>query len=110
MRADGRLEHDAAAQRLPRVGTPVREEGLADAPRGQLVARVAEDADADDRDVEVVTVDLRDAADRPLRNASLADDTVDACDHLGAVRQRHRARVELLEVAEAKVHAVQTSQ
>ena len=87
----------------------MREQGLADAPRGHLVARVAEDADADDGHLEVVPVGLRDAADRPLRNAPLADDAVDACDHLRAVRQRHRARVELLQIAEAKVHVTRVA-
>ena len=103
-RSDRRIEHDARAERVPGVRAAVREEHLADPARRELAPRVADDADADDGDVEVVAVDLRHAADGPLRDAALADDAVDARHDLGAVRKRDGARVELLEVAQAEVH------
>jgi hypothetical protein len=83
----------------------VREEHLADSPRRELAARVPHDAYAHDGHVEIVAVHLRDPSDRTLGNAALTDDPVDARDHLGAVRQGHRTRVELLEVLEAEVHS-----
>src|SRR5262245_60193433 len=82
----------------------MREEDLADAARRELCAGVAHDADADDRDIEIVAVDLGDAPDRALRDAAFAEDAIDARDDLGAVRERHGPRVELLEVANAKIH------
>jgi hypothetical protein len=44
---------------------------------------------------------LRDAPDGTLRDPALANDAVDARDDLHAVRQRHGARVELLQGSEA---------
>jgi DNA invertase Pin-like site-specific DNA recombinase len=55
-------------------------------------------------EVQVLAVDLGHAADGSLRNAPLADDAVHARDDLGAVRERHGPRVQLLEVAQAEVH------
>ncbi len=59
---------------------------------------------ADDRDVDLVTVDLRHPAHRALRDAALPDDAVDAGDHLGAVRKGNRARIEVLELTQPEVH------
>ena len=108
-RTDGGVEDDARQERLPRVRAPVREEDLPDPPRRQVTARVPQYADADDRDVDVVTIDLRDAPDGPLRDASFADDAIDARDDLRAVRDGDGLHVELLEVAEAEIHGVARS-
>jgi hypothetical protein len=80
------------------------EEHLPDAPRRQLAARVSHDAHAEDCDVDLIAVDFGHAPDGALRNAPLAEDAIDARDDLRSMGERHGARVELLEVAEAEVH------
>jgi hypothetical protein len=80
------------------ASTPVRR------PRSRITWSKASCTHADDRHVESVTIDLRHPANRTLRDAPLADDAVDAGNHLGAVRKRDGQGVEMLEVAKAEVH------
>src|SRR5262249_9055393 len=97
LRPDDGLEDHAGRERLPRIAAAMRKEDLAYPSRGELPAPVADDANADDRDVDLVALDLGDAPDGSLGNAPLAEDALDAGDDLGAVGERHRASVELLE-------------
>ena len=77
---------------------------MPDPARGELDTRVSEHPDADDRDLHAVAINLRDAADGPLRDASPIVDAIDAGNDFGPVRKVHGARVELVEGAEAEVH------
>ena len=52
----------------------------------------------------MVTIELRHATHRALRDAALSADAVDSCDYLGAVGQGNGARVEVFEVAQPEVH------
>ncbi len=101
---DRRVQDHARAEGVPGIGAAMREEHLPRSPRRQLTASVPDDADADDRDVQIISVDLGNAPDGPLRDAPLADDAVHTRDDLGAVRERHGPRVQLLEVAQAEIH------
>jgi hypothetical protein len=74
---------------------------LANPSRRELAPRVANDTHTHDGHIELLVVHLRHAPDGALRNPTLANDAVDACDDLRAVRQRYGARVELLEVSKA---------
>src|SRR5262245_48098421 len=82
----------------------MREQRLPDTARRELRARIADDADANDGDIDLVAIDLRDAADSALRNAAFAEHAIDTRNDLRAVGQRHGARVELLEVTQPEVH------
>jgi hypothetical protein len=104
VRPDDGVEDDARAQGIPRIGTPVREEDLANPARRQLVPRVTEHADADDGHLEIVAVHLGHPPDGALRHAALADEALDARHDLGTVWQRDSTGVQLLEVAQAQIH------
>ena len=70
---------------------------------------VAKSADAHDRDIKHLALDLHHATDVPWGTRrsppTFADDAVDARDDLRAVTERRGRGVELGEVADAKVHA-----
>lgn len=61
-------------------------------------------ADAHDRDIDLVALDLRDAADGALRHTSLTEHALYDGHDLRAVGKRHGAGVELLEVSNSEVH------
>ncbi len=104
LRADDGIEDGAWPEQLPRALPALGEEHLPHPPGRQLRAGVANDANADHRDLEIVAVDLAHPTNRALRDAPFADDAVDAGHDLGAVRKRHGEGIEMLEVAKAKVH------
>ncbi len=90
----GGLEDDARPEGVPVCGTLLRESHLSWATRQELLARVPDDADAGDLDVEAVVADCDDSPDDPLRDAAVPERPLDAGRHLGAVRQRHGQRVD----------------
>jgi hypothetical protein len=93
--ADGGLDDDAAAQRLPVGGAAQGVAQLAALAREQLAARVGHHAQADQLHV-VAAVALADhAPDGAGGDAPLAAGALDAGGDLGAARQRHRQRVEM---------------
>ena len=93
-RPDRGLEDYARPQGVPVCGTLLRESHLSWATRQELLARVPDDADAGDLDVEAVVADRDDSPDAPLRDAAVPERPLDAGRHLGAVRQRHGQRID----------------
>ena len=109
VRAHLRIEHDARQERRPRALATLRPEDLPHAARREFATRVAQGADTDDRDVELVTGNLHDAPDRCLRHATFTGHAIDARDDLRPVRKRDRTRIEVCEMANAEVHAAQST-
>ena len=84
-----RLEDDATTESFPVCGALLSKPHLTRTAREEFVTGVPENADPGDQDVETVLAEGHNPADNSLRDTPTLEQPLDACRHLGPVRQRH---------------------